>query len=75
MGPLIPIISALATVYNERIKTKSTIDGAAITAAAAGIVSSPEVVGLPPDSVESYVVSIVVALVGLYRIFKKDAVK
>ena len=77
MNPLIlPILSAVSSIWNERIKTTSTVDGVVAAASAVAVAAGVgDPVGLPPDSLEAYIVSVVLGLVGLYRVFKKDQVK
>lgn len=73
MTPLIATVLTIGTeIVRDRLAKKSTIDGAAaVTAAAAVSQGMAADVGLPPDSIESYAVSIVLALFGLYRIWSK----
>lgn len=71
MNPLIaPIIQALTAIYQQRIKAKSTIDGVAAVAAASTI--SLDATPLPADSLEALIASVIMGLLGLYRIFKKS---
>lgn len=71
---LIPLVTLASQVYQDRIKKKSTVDGAAI-ATSALIGATANSVGtlpaFPADSLEGYIVSLVIAAFGIYRIFKK----
>lgn len=68
---MIPQLKALATVAQaamtlKNLKTKST--GVAAVAASVGV-AAPQV--LPPDSLETAVVQVVMGLIALYGFFKK----
>lgn len=69
------LLPFFGSIISERIKTKSTIDGAAMVATsaltAAAVATESSGMALDPSSVESYVVSIVIAVFGLYRIWNK----
>lgn len=74
MSPLIPVIASfLSSVLKDRVLTKSSIDGAIVAAGTAAIAAGAAEPTVPaPDSVEGYVIALITALFGLYRILKKD---
>jgi hypothetical protein len=78
MSPLIPVIASFfSSVLKDRVLTKSSIDGAIVAIVAAGTAAAiaagaAEPTVPAPDSVEGYVIALITALFGLYRILKKD---
>jgi hypothetical protein len=61
----------------ERILTKSTIDGVAAVATSIAVQQgvAADTSTLTPGSAEANVVAIALALLGIYRVFKKGAAK
>lgn len=76
MNALIPmLVTAMTSFFRDRLMTKSTIDGSIVTAIAGTLAAEPSLAGITPDTIEYYVITIVMGLIGLYRIYKKEESK
>lgn len=65
------IAAGAASVFKDRLLTRSSIDGALVTAAAgAGAIEG--IPGIEPGTPEHYIIVIIMAGVGLYRLWKKS---
>ena len=64
------LVPTLVNIFNDRVKAKSTIVGAPVTAGA-GAMAIGAVPGVDPSSVEGLIITLLTAAVGLFSLWRK----